>query len=93
MKTICVLEQRLGGERRVLKNGEDRGLRGNGTKKRIVQKYTTCEQQIGRTLRDKGEKEWKEVGASAENNTYLKQVHKTKKNTISMQNRHDAKIQ
>ena len=40
--------------------------------KGIVQKYTASVQQIGRTLRDKGEKEWKEVGARANNNTYLK---------------------
>ena len=42
-------------------------------------------QQIGRILRDKGEKEWKEVGAMANN----KQVHKTK----STQNKHDSNIQ
>ena len=50
----------------------------NGTKKGIVQMYTASVQQTGRTLKDKGEKEWKEVGARANNNTYLKQVHKTK---------------
>ena len=47
--------------------------------------YTANVQQIDRTylFRDKGEKEWKEVGAREENNTYLKQVHQTK--TIKQQ--------
>ena len=43
-------------------------------RKGIAQKYTASVQQIGRTLRGKGEKEWKEVGTSANINTYLKQV-------------------
>ena len=43
-------------------------------RKGIVQMYIASVQQIGRTLRDKGEKEWKEVLARANNNTYLKQA-------------------
>ena len=43
-------------------------------RKGIVQKYTARVQQIDRTLRDKREKEWKEVWEMANNNTYLKQV-------------------
>ena len=40
-------------------------------RKGIVQMYTASVQQIDRILRDKGEKEWKEVGARANNNTHL----------------------
>ena len=39
--------------------------------------YTASVQQIGRAFTNKGEEEWKEVGTRANNNTYLKQVHKT----------------
>ena len=42
--------------------GSDREVK---IRKGIVQKYTASVQQIGRTLRDKGEKEWREVGARA----------------------------
>ena len=45
-------------------------------RKGIVQMYTVIIQQIGRTFRDKGKKEWKEVRERAYINTYLKQVHK-----------------
>ena len=60
-----------------LKKLEGTGLKGPmKQRKRIVQMYTASVQQIGNTLRDKGGNEWK--GARANNNTYLKQVHKTK---------------
>ena len=55
MKIINVLEHRLSEVRRVLeKKWREQA---NGT----VEKYTASVQQIDRTLRDKGEKEWKEV--------------------------------
>ena len=46
--------------------------------------YTASAQQIGHAFRDK--KEWKEVGTRTNNNTYLKQVHKT--NTTQTYNKH-----
>ena len=62
-----------------LKNMEGKGAKGPMEQtKGIAQKYTASVQQIGRTLRDKVEEEWKEVGTRANNNIYLKQVHKTK---------------
>ena len=57
--------------------------------------HTESVQQIGRTFRDKGEKECKEVGARANNNTYFKQVLKTKLNNkiTSTKSKHDSNIQ
>ena len=53
---------------------EKAGTKGaNGTKKRYC---TNVHSE--RTSNWSGEKEWNEVGTRANNNTYLKQVHKTK---------------
>ena len=55
-----ILGHRLGVNAMYLGKGQ-----GSKIRKGIVQKYTASVQQIGRTLRDKGEKEWREVGARA----------------------------
>ena len=44
-----------------------------------MQKCTKSLQQIGRTFRDKGVKEWKEIGAMANNNNYLNRGHQFNK--------------
>ena len=59
MKIINVLEHRLYGERRVLKKVERTGLKGPMEQKKGLYKSTQrALKQIGRTLRDKGEKDF-----------------------------------
>ena len=78
---------------------KDASGRANKTKKGIVQMYTANVQQIGRTFKDKWEKECKEVGTRANNNITLNKctnpikctepnnkVHKT--NKTQTYNRH-----
>ena len=48
-----------------IKRTKNRKGQGIKIRKEIVQKYTASVQQTGRTIRDKGEKEWREVGARA----------------------------
>ena len=74
MKIINVLKHRIGRERRLLKKMEGQGLNGAiGTKKgdcTKVHSERTANWTYIKAL--EREKVWKEVGARANNNTYLK---------------------